>query len=71
EKVENPLSVLLLHGTKDMIVPFLQSKNFYEKIRAIQWDCKLIVKENAPHIWKGMSEDFVYLGKWFLERLNA
>jgi len=71
EKIENPPSVLLFHGTKDMIVPFLQSENFYKKIKTLQWDCELIIKKNAPHIWKEMSIDFEYLGKWFLRRLNA
>lgn len=70
-KIENPPSVLLFHGTKDIIVPFLQSENFYKKIKTIQWDCEFIIKENAPHIWKEMSVDFEYLGKWFSKRLNA
>lgn len=71
EKIENPPSVLLFHGTKDMIVPFLQSENFYKKIKTLQWDCELIIKKNAPHIWKEMSIDFEYLGKWFFSRLNV
>ncbi len=69
EKVETPPSILLFHGTKDMMVPFLQSENFYKKIKTLQWDGELIIKQNAPHIWKDMSTDFDYSGKWFLKRL--
>jgi len=61
----------LFHGTKDMIVPFLHSENFYKKIKTSKWNCEFVIKENAPHIWKEMSQDFEYLGKWFLKGLSS
>lgn len=71
EKIDTPPSVLLFHGTKDMIVPFLHSENFYKKLKTAQWDCEFIIKDNAPHIWKEMSHDFEYLGKRFMKRLQS
>lgn len=71
DKIESPPSVLLFHGTKDMIVPFIQTENFHKKLASAQWDCEFIIKKNAPHIWKDMSVDFDYTGKWFLHKLTS
>ncbi len=70
EKIDTPPSVLLFHGTKDMIVPFLQSENFYKKLKSAKWDCEFVIKQNAPHIWSDMFTDFEYMGNWFLNRLT-
>lgn len=69
DNIKVPPSVILFHGTKDTIVPFSQSENFYNKLKTKQWDCEFVIKENAPHIWKEMSTDFEYLGKWFSKKL--
>ncbi len=64
KKVDNPssndnilklkkygISVLLIHGKKDRAVPYIQSKNFYVKLRSLGVNVKYVASERAGHNW--------------------
>ncbi|MBQ8597431.1 MAG: alpha/beta hydrolase [Lachnospiraceae bacterium] len=48
EGIELP-PVLILHGSKDAVVPFTQSLTMYEKMRAYHYDVKLVRVYGANH----------------------
>ncbi len=69
-RIEAPPYVLLFHGTKDEIVPYSQSKKFFEKLNSHKWNSELLTKKDVPHIWMNMRKDFEFTGKKFLEILS-
>ncbi|GAB4038068.1 hypothetical protein GCM10028774_35150 [Spirosoma jeollabukense] len=57
---------LLLHGTKDPIVPLEQSKRFVERLKAVGVPAQLIVHQGGGHGWEETWEsDLNVLADWF------
>jgi len=52
--------ILILHGTRDMIVPFNQSVRLYEKLRECNKDVTFYRLEGADHGFRGFASNEAY-----------
>lgn len=62
--------VLLLHGTKDTLVPFDQSTRFQARAATLGLPVELIERPGKGHGWLGMIWDIARLADWFDARLG-
>jgi acetyl esterase/lipase len=56
---------LIIHGTKDSLVPYQQAKAMVAKLTKAHVPAKLITKKDADHGWPGMDKDIVTCADWF------
>lgn len=67
--------ILLVHGTKDEIVPYQQSVDFKQKTAELSILCELMTIENAPHDirqWQNFTSDFrVKVVEWLKKAMET
>jgi acetyl esterase/lipase len=63
--------ILILHGTKDLLVPYSQAVNFMAKLKENNIPCQLITKEGAGHGWPYRKADDEAMIDWFEKYLPA
>jgi acetyl esterase/lipase len=56
---------LIMHGTKDRLVPFQQAEEFVARMKEAGVPAQLVVKKDADHGWANMGEDLKAFGDWF------
>lgn len=56
---------LLIHGTKDDVVPLQQSQAMLAKLKTAGVPARLIIKPQAGHGWPELSRDMPAVGDWF------
>jgi acetyl esterase/lipase len=56
---------LVIHGTKDRLVPFEQAERIVARLKEAGVPVKLVVKEGADHGWLDMIKDVVTIADWF------
>ena len=56
---------LLIHGTKDSVVPFQQSESFVDKLKKAGVSAKLVPKEGADHGWPTILDDLGTMIDWY------
>ena len=57
--------ILIIHGTKDLLVPYSQAVTFIEKLKENHVPCQLITKDGAGHGWPYNQADDEAMIKWF------
>jgi acetyl esterase/lipase len=62
---------LILHGTKDSLVPFQQAEVMLEKYKEAKVPAKLEVRKDGAHVWPTLLQDVSLVGDWFDEHLKA
>ena len=63
--------MLIFQGTKDPLVPYLQSVNFIKRLKEFKIPCDLIIKEGAAHGWPRIKSDDDAIVNWFEKYLPA
>jgi acetyl esterase/lipase len=61
---------LIIHGTRDRLVPFEQAGRMVSRLKEAGVPVKLIVKEGADHGWPDMTKDVVAIADWFDQYLG-
>lgn len=61
---------LIISGTGDQLVPFMQSQIFIDKLNELKIPCRLEVREGKDHGWKGIEEDYKFVAEWFEQYLK-
>lgn len=61
---------LIISGSGDQLVPFMQSQIFIDKLNELKIPCRLEVREGKDHGWKGIEEDYKFVVEWFEEYLK-
>ena len=56
---------LLIHGTKDPVVPFSQSEALLARFRAAGVTARLVTKPGRSHGWRGAAMDYAAVATWF------
>jgi acetyl esterase/lipase len=62
--------MLIVHGDKDLLVPFQQAQIFIAKVKEAGVPAQLVVKEGAAHGWADWQQDVVAMADWFDEHLK-
>ncbi len=60
---------LIIHGDADRLVPFQQSRDLVDKLRAAGVTVQLIVRPGAKHGWPKLLDDMPIFADWFDEHL--
>ena len=61
---------LIIHGDKDLLVPFQQAEIFIAKMKGAGVPAELVVRKDAVHGWKGIEKDRVLFADWFDRHLK-
>lgn len=61
---------LIISGTGDQLVPFMQSQLFIDKLNELKVPCLLEKREGKDHGWKGIEEDYKFVAEWFEQYLK-
>jgi acetyl esterase/lipase len=61
---------LILHGTKDLLVPYEQAERHIAKLKELGVAAELVTRQDAGHTWPGMGKDFAVVGDWFDKQLG-
>jgi len=61
---------LIIHGDADQLVPFQQSRDLVDKLRAAGVPAKLIVRPGAKHGWPKLADDMPIFADWFDRHLT-
>jgi acetyl esterase/lipase len=61
---------LIIHGDKDLLVPYQQGQIMIEKLKNIGVPAKLVTKDGAAHGWDGWQQDVQAIADWFDEHLK-
>lgn len=61
---------LIITGTEDKLVPYMQSKIFIDKLNELNVPCKLILREGKDHGWIDIAEEYKIVAEWFEKYLN-
>jgi acetyl esterase/lipase len=56
---------LIISGTGDKLVPFMQSQLLIDKLNQLGVPCKLEVREGKDHGWPDIADDYRYVAEWF------
>ncbi len=56
---------LLIHGTRDPVVPVQQSKLLFAKLEESKVRVKLLVREGKTHGWRAFYEEIKFVADWF------
>lgn len=62
---EKSAPTLIMHGDKDLLVPYQQAEIMIEKLKEAKVPCKLETKKDAAHGWPGMDKDLKLFADWF------
>ena len=68
---EGSAPALIIHGTKDRLVPFQQAERLVEKYKGCKVAAKLVVREGAEHGWATIVQDVGLIADWFDEQLRG
>ena len=63
--------MLIFQGTKDLLVPYMQSVSLIEKLKENNVPCKLILNKGAAHGWPYKKSDDEAMVRWFEKYLPA
>jgi len=63
--------MLIFHGTKDLLVPYMQSVSLIEKLKENNVPCELILNKGAAHGWPNKKSDDEAMVRWFEKYLIA
>jgi len=61
---------LIITGTGDKLVPYMQSKLFIDKLNELNVPCKLELREGKDHGWPDIAEEYKIVAEWFEKYLN-
>ncbi len=61
---------LIITGTEDKLVPYMQSKLFIDKLNELNLPCKLVLREGKDHGWPDIAEEYKIVAEWFEKYLN-
>lgn len=61
---------LIVHGTKDELVPYEQAERFIAKLKEAGVEGELVTREGAGHGWPTMAADFELLAEWYDKHLQ-
>jgi acetyl esterase/lipase len=62
---------LIISGTGDKLVPFMQSQLFIDKLNELKVPCKLEVREGKNHGWPNIEADYKFVADWFEQYLKT
>jgi acetyl esterase/lipase len=60
----------IMHGDKDLLVPYQQAESMIEKLKEAKVPCKLETKKDAAHGWPALDKDIKHFADWFDEHLK-
>ena len=55
----------IMHGDKDISVPYQQATSMIEKLKEAKVPCALETKKDAAHGWPGLDKDIRFFADWF------
>ncbi len=61
---------LIIHGTKDIVVPMQQSESIITKLREVKVPCHFILKEGGGHGWRNRDVEEKNFVDWFNKYLK-
>ena len=62
--------VLIIHGTKDAVVPIQQSQVIIAKFKEMNVKNQLVIKEGLGHGWSNQDAEYKLMAEWFDEHLK-
>ncbi len=62
--------VLIIHGTKDAVVPIQQSQVIIAKFKEMNVKNRLVIKEGLGHGWSNQDAEYKLMAEWFDEHLR-
>jgi acetyl esterase/lipase len=60
---------LIIHGDKDLLVPFQQAETFVAKLKDAGVSAELVTKPGAAHGWADIASDMSTIADWFDKHL--
>jgi dipeptidyl aminopeptidase/acylaminoacyl peptidase len=61
---------MLIHGDADQAVPIQQSHRLFARLKAVNVETRLIVREGMRHAWSGWEADSELIAQWFDSHLR-
>lgn len=68
-RIVAPPPFLLIHGKKDILVPWEQTEKLADTLRRNGGEVSVVYKENGEHGWPEIQEDAEKVADWFVKKL--